>query len=202
MAHIASIGASLFSDLSISTVTVTSGVGLTPAELAALNVAADYFAYFKVEPTPPAYAIAATGNFVRIKNVREFPSMGTPPNIVNVPGYGSKTSQQVQGQSDAPSLEITVNYVAEDWKSGSVLGDMVGDQVTRLFRFTLLNAEPTGTDTAKYASTAPGVGTRQNSQYFWTGKVEALQVNPQLTDATTATITFTIQSDFNGAFTI
>jgi len=201
MAHINSIGASLFSDLSIHTPTTPF---LTSNEISLMDEAVDFMAYFLVESAPGA---KASGTFTRVKNVREFPSMGTPPNIVNVPGYGSKTSQQVQGQADAPSLEITVNYIADEWKSGSVLGDLVGDGITRLFRFSLLNAEPLGGGNinVKYASLAAasfGLGTVQNSQYFWFGKVEALQVNPQLTDATTATITFTIQSDFNGAYTI
>jgi hypothetical protein len=42
----------------------------------------------------------------------------------------------------------------------------------------------------------------QNSQYYWVGKLEALQVTPGLTDATTATITITMQSEFFGAYTI
>jgi hypothetical protein len=66
----------------------------------------------------------------------------------------------------------------------------------------LLNAEPTGAGATKYASTAAGLGTVQNSQYYWIGKLEALQVTPQLTDANTATITLTIQSDFFGAYTV
>ena len=49
---------------------------------------------------------------------------------------------------------------------------------------------------------AASMGTVQNSQYYWYGKVEALQVNPQLTDSNTATITLSLQSDFFGAYTI
>ena len=141
---------------------------------------------------------------MRIKNVREFPAMGTPPNVVNVPVYGSATSQQIQGQADAPSMEITLNYVAADWakEASNILGSMVGDGNQYVFRFSLLNAEPTGAGATKYASTAAGLGTVQNSQYYWIGKLEALQVTPQLTDANTATITLTIQSDFFGAYTV
>jgi hypothetical protein len=47
-----------------------------------------------------------------------------------------------------------------------------------------------------------GLGTVQNSQYYWIGKMDALQVTPQLTDANTATVTITIQSAFFGAYTI
>ena len=190
MAHINSIGAGMFSDLSIAN-------PVSPVTYA-VDTEAEFVALFATESDTPG-----AGAFVRVKNVREFPSMGTPPNVVNVPVYGQKSSQQIQGQSDAPSLEITVNYVPADWASGTVLGSAVGDGKLHAFRFTLLNSEPTGsTPTTKYASVAAGLGTVQNSEYYWLGKVEAIQVNPQLTDANTATITFTIQSAFYGAYTI
>ena len=190
MAHINSIGAGMFSDLSIAN-------PVSPVTYA-VDTEAEFVALFATEADVPG-----AGAFVRVKNVREFPSMGTPPNVVNVPVYGQKSSQQIQGQSDAPSLEITVNYVPADWASGTVLGGMVGDGKLHAFRFTLLNAEPTGsTPATKYASVAAGLGTVQNSEYYWLGKVEAIQVNPQLTDANTATITFTIQSAFYGAYTV
>jgi hypothetical protein len=78
---------------------------------------------------------------------------------------------------------------------------MVGDGNQYAFRFALLNTEPTGSGATKYASTTAGLGTVQNSVYYWVGKIEALQVSPQLTDANTATITITVQSPFYGAFT-
>ena len=190
MAHISSIGAGMFSDLSVanplSTVT------------AATDTEAEFVALFATESDTPG-----AGAFIRIKNVREFPAMGTPPNVVNVPVYGQKSSQQIQGQADAPSLEVTVNYIPADWAAGSVLGSMVGDGKLHAFRFTLLNADSSGsTPATKYASVAAGLGTVQNSQYYWLGKVEAMQVNPQLTDANTATVTFTIQSPFYGPYTV
>jgi hypothetical protein len=187
MAHISSIGAGIYSDLSVCRETLSSIPG---AE-------ADWKALFVAELSNGAAVTAATGEFTRIKNVREFPSMGTPPNVVNVPVYGSKTSQQIQGQSDAPSMEIQLNYVGTDWQdAANFLGSMVGDGKQYAFRFALLNAEPDG-----YASTVAGLGSVQNSQYFWIGKLEALQVNPQLTDANTATLTLTVQSEFMGAYT-
>ena len=195
MAHIASIGAGMFSDMAVA----TPATDFTQSTLSALDTAAEFQALFATEIQTNGGTKAA-GSFVRMKNVREFPSMGTPPNIVNVPVYGSKTSQQIQGQSDAPSIELTVNYVPADWASGTILGNMVGDGKQYLFRFALLNAQP-----LSYASVsgtpASGIGSVQNSQYYWVGKVEALQVNPQLTDANTATITISIQSQFFGAYT-
>jgi hypothetical protein len=196
MSHISSIGAGVFSDLAVA-------APATEPNFASLDTAAEFQALFATEIASQG-GTKATGTFVRMKNVREFPSMGTPPNVVNVPVYGSKTSQQIQGQADAPSLEITLNYVATDWANdvANILGTMVGDGKQHVFRFTLLNAAPTGTAATQYASTAPGIGTVENTQFYWIGKIEAMQVNPQLTDANTCTITLTMQSAMYGAYTI
>ena len=199
MAHISSIGAGLFSDLSIA----TPSTQLTASELAALDTAGEFDALFASEIASQGGTKAA-GAFVRMKNVREFPAMGVPPNVANVPVYGSKTSQQIQGQSDAPSMEITLNFVAAEWAKdpSNILGSMVGDGKTYVMRFSLLNAEPSGTGATKYASLAAGLGTVENSIYYWYGKVEALQVTPSLSDSNTATVTLTLQSNLFGAYTV
>lgn len=194
MAHITSIGAGMFSDMAVA----TPSTPLSSSALAALNTATEFQALFADE-IQSAGGTKASGAFVRIKNVREFPSMGTPPNIVNVPVYGSKTSQQIQGQADAPSIELTLNYVPSDWASGTILGDAIGDGQQHVFRFVLLNAEPAAYSSE--ATPASGIGSVSNSQYYWIGKIEAIQVNPQLTDANTATVTISVQSEFFGAFT-
>ena len=197
--HINSIGAAMFSDLAVSVPTTP----LTAAQIAALDTAAEFQALFATE-IDNIGGTPAANTFVRIKNVREFPAVGTPANVVNVPTYGSATSRQIQGQSDAPSMEITLNFVGADWAKdvGVLLGNMVGDGRQYVFRFSLLNSQPTGTGATSHSSTSAGLGTVQNSQYYWIGKIEALQVTPQLTDATTATVTITIQSNFYGAYTI
>jgi hypothetical protein len=200
MAHITSIGAGMYSDLAVA----TPATDLTSAQLALLIDAATFQANFATEIASQGGTKAAN-TFVRVNNIREFPAMGTPPNVVNVPVYGSSTSQQIQGQADAPSMEITLSFVPADWAkvAGCILGNMVGDGIQHVFRFTLMNSPPTGVvASTKYASTAPGLGTTQNSQYYWIGKLDALQVTPQLTDANTATITITIQSQVYGAYTI
>ena len=194
MAHISSIGAGMFSDLAIAAAS-------TDPSFASLDTQAEFEALFATEINSSG-GTKATNTFVRVSNVREFPSMGTPPNIVNVPVYGQKSSQQIQGQSDAPNLEITVNYIPADWAAGTILGDMVGNGKLAVFRFALLNSEPTGMGATKYASTVAGLGTVPNSVYYWVGKVEAMLVNPQLTDANTATVTMSIQSKFYGAYTV
>jgi hypothetical protein len=196
MAHITSIGAGLFSDLSVAVPSVAPN-------FATLDTAAEFQALFATEINSVG-GTKGVGTFTRIKNVRTFPAMGIPPNVVKVPTYGQKTSQQIQGQSDAPNMEITINFVASDWSKdiGNLLGNMVSDGNQYVFRFALLNSQPTATDATQYASTATGLGSVQNSQYYWVGKIEALLVTPQLTDANTATVTITLQSSFYGAYTI
>jgi hypothetical protein len=185
----------MFSDMAVAMPTTD----LNASQLAALDTAAEFQALFATEINAVG-GVKAANTFVRLKNVREFPSMGTPPNIVNVPVYGARTSQQIQGQSDAPSIELTLNYVPADWAAGTLLGATVGDGKQYVFRFALMNSQP-----ASYASVAGtptnGIGSVANSQYYWIGKIEALQVNPQLTDANTATVTISIQSEFFGAYT-
>ena len=195
MSHAANIGAGVFSDLSVA---IPSTI-LTTAALKAL-VEATYKDLFTDE-IESVGGTPAANTFVRLKNVREFPALGTPPNIVNVPTYGSKVSNQVQGQADVPSLEVTINYVAADWADGSVLGDAVGDQNQYAFRFALLNKEPVGYATDSLGGAA-SMGTVPNSLFFWYGKLESMQVSPNLTDSNTCTVTLSLQSDFHGMYTV
>ncbi|MDH5182268.1 MAG: hypothetical protein OEX12_00125 [Gammaproteobacteria bacterium] len=192
MSHISSIGAGMFSDLAICRDTTEVAAAIAnPSE-------ANFKACFATELANGSPVTVAAGEFTRIKNIREFPAMGTPPNVVNVPVYGQKTSSQIQGQSDAPSMEIQMNYVGTEWQDAAdYLGSLVGDGLQYVFRFALLNAEPE----SGFASAVGELGAVENSQYFWIGKMEAIQVNPQLTDSNTATVTITVQSDFYGAFT-
>lgn len=196
MSHISAIGAGMFSNMAMHAPLTQP----TAATLQALATKADFAAYF-AEEIASVGGVGAVGKFVNLDNVREFPQLGTPPNVVNVPTYGSATSRQVQGQADPNSMELTLNYVPADWASGTLLGNAVGDGKLKVFRFAMLNSNPTGTDDTRLASTATGLGTVENSQWFFLGKLEALQVNPQLTDANQATVTITLQSKFFGAFT-
>lgn len=197
MAHITSIGAGLFTNLAVAEPTTP----LTANDIAALDTGSEFQALFatainSIGGTP------AANTFILLPNIRELPPIGTPPNIVNVPVYGSKTSQQVQGQADAPSFELTLNFVPAEWAAGTLLGDMVGDGEVRIFRMALMNSESTGSGATKWASTAPGIGTVANTQYYWAGKIEALQIQPQLGDANTATVTLSVQSRIFGGYTI
>ena len=179
MAHISSLGAGIYTYLDIFTGTIPAGTD-TAAECAALFVG-----------TTPGTADA---DHVRMPSVREFPSIGTPANIVNVPVYGQATSSQVQGQSDAPTLEVTVNYIPDDMDDFHAL---IGTQGA--FRFMMCSQATTLAASLDTANTALAYG---NTEFYFTGKIEAILVNPALTDATTATVTMSTQSDFFGPVTL
>ena len=189
MSHIASIGAGMFSDMSVAF--DASGPAAAPGTISKANLDA-LFATECTDGTP------AAAEFIRIANVREFPAIGTPPNIVNVPVFGQSVSQQIQGQADAPSMEITLNYVPTQWASGTPLGDLVGSGEQCVFRFALLNSAPSG----GYASSAGGLGTTQNTYWYFLGKIDSLLVTPNLADSNQATIAITLQSVVYGAYTI
>lgn len=133
----------------------------------------------------------ADADHVRMPSVREFPSIGTPANIVNVPVYGQKTSSQVQGQADAPTLEVTVNYVADDMTE---IHNLVGTDC--VFRFMMASQAVTEDEGASATLAV------NNTEFYFLGKIEAILVNPALTDATTATVTLSAQSDFFGPATL
>jgi len=193
--HISSIGAGMFSDLSLA----FNAAGIAPPPNltqppAALETA--FHAMFTTE-LPAVGGILTAASFIRIKNVRTFPAIGTPPNIVNVPTYGQSTSLQIQGQADAPSMEITLNYVATDWASSAPLGKMIGSGVQGTFRFALLNVKP-----AMYGSVPAELGQVENTLWYFVGKIDSLLVTPNLTDANQATIAITMNSPVYGAYTI
>lgn len=148
---------------------------------------------------------AAGGYYQTIANVRDFPAVGTPANIVKVPVYGQAQSQSVGAQADAPDLEVTINYVPTQWiKTGNAysntsasLGDAVGDGVSKVFQFAMASAQPA----TQNANTA-GLGSVPNTVVYFVGRIESILVQPARDDAATATVALSIQSDFYGPFTV
>ena len=146
---------------------------------------------------------------VEIGNVRDFPSFGTPANIVKVPQYGAKQTVSIQAQPDAPDLELTLNLVADKWKRGGKLDGIVGDNVTRLWMFAFL-------PTALEAEVIPGqpcveepaflhagsLGRVQNALVFFKGRLESLLVTPARDEAIQGTLAMSVQSSFFGLFTM
>jgi hypothetical protein len=177
MAFPTSISASQFSALAIANGAVPGT--LTGAALVALfDTAVDYD---------------------EIDNIRDMPSFGTPANIVKVPVYGQAQTQSIGAQSDAPDLELTINYIPSEWAAGTVLGDYVADGVAKVFQFSLLTAKPTALLTATGTT---GLGSAPNANIYFVGKIESLLVNPSRDDASTATVALSIQSDFFGPYTV
>jgi hypothetical protein len=211
MAHLTSIAAAMFTDLSAAVTSCSGGVAGVSA-IPATPSAANFNALFVTATSIPTY--------LTIGNARSFPAVGAPANIVNVPVFGQRTSQTVGGQADAPSLEVTVNYIPNEWQKGtsastfvnntrSVVGteygNMIGDGKARVWRMVLMAAQISITQTASLSNldgVAGAIGTVANSQFYWLGKLESLLVTPSLTDATTATLAYSVQSDFYGPFTI
>ena len=140
---------------------------------------------------------ADEANFTEISDIRDMPQFGTPANIVKVPVYGQAQTQSIGAQSDAPDLELMVNYVAADWAVGTTLGDAVSDGEAKVFQFSLLPAAP-----ASFEATATGLATVDNANIYFVGKIESLLINPSRDDASTATVALSIQSDFYGPYTV
>lgn len=173
MAHISTLDSGVFSYLDIFT-----------GDLSALPVA----------PAASDFATLFNGgaaNTTRMPSVREFPAIGNAANITNVPVYGQKQSSQVSGQADAPTMDITVNYVP------SQMADIEALKKQEVaFRFMMAKSEVT---------VAAGAGATlavENTEFYFRGQIEAIQVTPSLTDANTAVVNLSIKGDFVGPATI
>lgn len=120
-----------------------------------------------------------SGN-TEVTNIREFPSFGKPANIVNVPNYGQSVSGQIQGQSDAPTLEFTLNYVPS---VHNPIQALVQDGLTYVFQLDVKNAS-----------------TGDNAAFYVKGQVASFEVAPNLTDSNQATLTIATSTDYTGPF--
>lgn len=176
---------------------------ISAAQFSALAISIDTVAAATAVATPTATnlkaAFATSADYVEIENIRDMPSFGTPANIVKVPVYGQAQTQSIGAQSDAPDLELTINYVPGDWAAGSTLGDMVADGESKVFQFALLPAK--SVDLATDLTTG-GLADVPNAVIYFVGKIESILVNPARDDASTATVALSIQSDFFGPFTV
>ena len=182
------------------------------------EITATHFAQIMVsrEPVPVASSrteaglkalftgITSTGEYVTIEHVRDLPAIGTPPSLVNVPEYGLAQSLKVGVQADAPDLELTLNFVATQWKKAGAtfattgtLGDLKDEGTPVVFQLVLAGAKP-----ASYNCTAAGLGTVPNILFYWVGRIEAYSVQAARDDAATATVSLSLLSDFYGPFTI
>lgn len=135
------------------------------------------------DTTHQAFIASGSGDFdgaTEVTNIREFPSFGKPANIVNVPQYGQSVSSQIQGQSDAPTMEFTLNYVPG---SHDAIQALVQDGLTYVFQLDVKNAE-----------------TGDNAAFYVKGQIASFEVSPNLTDSNQATLTMSTQGDYVGPF--
>ena len=135
------------------------------------------------DTTHQAFIASGTGDFdgaTEVTNIREFPSFGKPANIVNVPQYGQSVSSQIQGQSDAPTMEFTLNYVPG---VHDAIQALVQDGNTYVFQLDVKNAE-----------------TGDNAAFYVKGQIASFEVSPNLTDSNQATLTMSTQGDYVGPF--
>jgi hypothetical protein len=205
---ITSIGAAIFADLAFAVGTTTVFGAGHPGYVTNTTNDTQFLALFATEignglTDDLQVTVTTVGSFARLTNVRDFPAIGAPANIVKVPTYGQKVNKQVIGQKDLPTVEVTVNYVPKDWEPVAGYGLFIGDLVTRAWRFSLLNGAPTAAAGAtQYSSLSSGLGTAVggNAVFYFLGRMEAIVVKPSLTDATTAVVTLSLQSDFYGAY--
>ena len=182
---------------------MTFPTSISASQYSALAISSDAAATAAAVATPTEANFVAcfdtTADYDEIVNIRDMPSFGTPANIVKVPVYGQAQTQSIGAQSDAPDLELTINYVPSEWAAGSTLGDYVADGVGKVFQFSLLPANPTDLATNVTTGNLKAV---PNAQIYFVGKVESILVNPSRDDASTATVALSIQSDFYGPYTL
>jgi len=135
------------------------------------------------DSTHQAFITASSGDFdgaTEVTGIREFPTFGKPANIVNVPQYGQGISSQISGQSDAPTLEFSLNYVPG---THNTLQGLVGDGNSYVFMLDVKNTT-----------------TGDNAAFYVKGQVASFEVTPSLTDSNQATLTLTTSTDYSGPF--
>lgn len=181
MALINNIGAGIFTTLMYKADTSGTGVTLPTDD-------ASHRAFVADETTLGAgdggFFNATASDGIAPTNVggmREFPSFGAPANIVNVPVYGQLVSDQIGGQSDAPTLEFTVNYIPS---LHAALQALVVSGARQVFQISLANAESRDDDAVFYIK----------------GTVSSFLVSPNLTDSNQATISIATVGNYEGPF--
>ena len=175
MTHISSLTSGIYSYMDVYTGDVSAITGDSNA--------AAYEALF-------ASGVIGTSLF-RIPSAREFPAIGNSANVTNVPVFGQQQSSQVSGQSDAPTMDVTVNYVPADLED---LEAVKGQEVAFRFMFAAAAVTEAQGNSATLATA--------NTCFYWIGKIEAIQATPSLTDANTAVINISVQLDFVGPATL
>ena len=195
MPNITSIGAGMYTSLTYLELPVVKGAGTAGSIIGTGDDPSAWAAEFETIGTP--WTVGATAaDFGRI---REFPNLGIPANIVNVPQYGQAVSSQIAGQSDAPSMDFTFNYVPSEH---AFIADMREDGEKRMFRVRLANAkqaeDPTTGVDLPYIDEDGDL--REFSDFYFVGSVASFEIVPNLTDSNQLNVTLTIDGEMQGPF--
>jgi len=194
MPHISSIGAGMYTSLTFLNSPVEEGTGSTAGTVYKGDTPVEWIDMFETSGTPWTAGTDAV-NFGRI---REFPNLGIPANIVNVPQYGQAVSSQIAGQSDAPSMDFTFNYVPTEHAFIDAMRQG-GEQY--LFRVRLANAKQEVTDTGVNVPSLDADGNvTEASDFFFFGSVASFEIVPNLTDSNQLNVTLTIDGEMEGPY--
>jgi hypothetical protein len=220
MPNITTIGAGIYTSLSFVDLPVVTGVGSVGVSIGRSASTTVWVAEFE---SRTAWTNEADGALLKwnadaaarsFGRIREFPNLGIPANVVNVPQYGQASSSQVVGQSDPPNLDFTFNYVPVEH---AFINTLRSAGSLRLFRVRMSNAElitavdggtnaSGGTDPASVQGvilpyeTVSGTTTvyREFSDFFFFGSVASFEIIPNLTDSNQLNVTLTIDGQLVG----
>lgn len=177
MAGINTIGASLFAKLHLSKL---------QADINSFNaLAIKAYSYTDGDADNLMGAVDDDdGDARELTNIREFPTFGSPQNTVSVPTYGQHQANQITAQSDGGTLDFVINYVPDSTEHKWIY-ERKNDQATLIGGIILQNNN----------NASP-----QKNIFFFKGQVGSITVTPSLTDAITATVSFTTIGDFLGPY--
>jgi hypothetical protein len=221
MPNITAIGAGLYTSLAYIELPVVEGTGSSGVNVGRADVGSNWALEFedRTDSSPgEGNNVAWSGEeFGRaFGRIREFPNLGIPANIVNVPQYGQPSSSQVVGQSDPPNLDFTFNYVPAQHY---FIDDLRASGEARCFRVRLSNGEliksvgSGGTNDSggsDHANSVPDVvlpyevevssnaDMREFSDFYFFGSVASFEIVPALTDANQLNVSLTIDGQLSG----
>ena len=194
MPNITSIGAGMYTSLAYVDLPVVEGSGSANTTIGQGDTVTEWAPEFETGDAANGFTAATAAR--NIGRIREFPNLGIPANIVNVPQYGQAVSSQIAGQSDAPSMDFTFNYVPHEH---AFIEEMRAGGELYLFRVRLANAKQ---DTDVDKNNLPTVDDDGNvveaSDFYFFGKVASFEIVPNLTDSNQLNVSMTIDGEMVG----
>ena len=199
MPNITSIGAGMYTSLaSVDLPVIEGATGVANTTIAQGATPTEWAPEFETGDASSGFVAAVAAR--NIGRIREFPNLGIPANIVNVPQYGQAVSSQIAGKSDAPSMDFTFNYVPEEH---AFIEEMRAGGELYLFRVRLANAKQ---DPSKAGNDADGVNlpsvadgeVSESSDFYFFGKVASFEIVPNLTDSNQLNVSMTIDGEMVG----